>query len=61
MAHEIDPKHLDRRTSPRYLQRGNLDAKEYEKYLKALPDLADKCEPVTSEQPGGRKPDSHAE
>jgi len=52
MSHEIDIKLLDRRTSPRYLSRGNLNKADYEKYLKALPDLQDKVEYSTVEQPG---------
>lgn len=46
MADNIDIKFLDRRTIERYLRSGQIDEKEYEKYLKALPDSADKATPV---------------
>jgi hypothetical protein len=43
---EIENKLIDRRTAPRYLRKGILDEKDYEKYLKALPDLADQAVPI---------------
>lgn len=49
MTEKIDLRLLDRRTVERYIKRGLVDRKEYEKYLKALPDLADKAETVTVE------------
>ena len=42
----IDPKHADKRTIERYIRLGVVDEKEYEKHLKALPDLADQALPV---------------
>jgi hypothetical protein len=42
----IDPKRADKRTAERYIRFGLLDEKEYEKHLKALPDLTDKSAPV---------------
>lgn len=56
MADTVDPKLIDRRTAERYLRSGLLDEKNYERYLKSLPDVADKAEPVTtamSEDEGG--------
>lgn len=55
---DINIKLIDRRTSPRYLQRGKLDEQEYQKYLKALPDLADQAVPLEAEQPGEETPDT---
>jgi hypothetical protein len=49
MADEIDRKLLDRRVAQRYLRKGVLDEKEYEKYLKGLPDLAEQAVPVESD------------
>jgi hypothetical protein len=49
MADEIDRKLLDRRVAQRYLKKGVLDEKEYEKYLKGLPDLAEQAVPVESD------------
>jgi len=42
----IDPKHTDKRTVERYLHLGVVDEKEYDKYLKSLPDLAENALPV---------------
>lgn len=36
----IDPKQPDKRTVERYIRSGVVDEKEYEKYLKSLPDLS---------------------
>lgn len=46
MASNLDPKHTDKRTVERYLRLGVVDEKEYEKYLKSLPDLAENALPV---------------
>jgi hypothetical protein len=45
---EFENKHIDRRTAPRYLRKGIVDEKDFEKYLKALPDLADRAVPIES-------------
>lgn len=42
-------KHFDIRTVARYLSRGAITDKDFEKHLKALPDVADKGEPATTE------------
>jgi len=49
---EIENKLIDRRTSARYLRKGILDEKDYEKYLKALPDLADQAVPIEAAMEG---------
>ena len=46
MADTLDPKHLDKRTSERYLRSGQLDDKAYDRHLKALPDLGEKSSSV---------------
>ena len=46
---DIETKLLDKRVSSRYLKKGKLDEKEYERLQKALPDLADQAVPVESE------------
>lgn len=48
MSESIDPKHLDKRTAERYIQSGLLDEKVWDKYLKSLPDVAEKAAPVES-------------
>jgi hypothetical protein len=42
----IDPKHADKRTVERYIRFGVVDEKEFDKYLKSLPDLAENALPV---------------
>jgi hypothetical protein len=49
---EIENKLIDRRTAPRYLRKGVVDEKDYEKYLKSLPDLADQALPVEAAMDG---------
>ena len=46
MADTLDPKHIDKRTAERYLRSGQIDEKTYERYVKGLPDVADKAQPV---------------
>ncbi|MFZ5470419.1 MAG: hypothetical protein ACOZIN_13360 [Myxococcota bacterium] len=46
MHESIDPQTADKRTVSRYIQKGLIDEKAYEKHLKSLPDLADKAAPV---------------
>jgi hypothetical protein len=49
MADAIDPKLLDKRVAQRYLRKGRLDEKQYQRHLESLPDLADAAEEVESE------------
>jgi hypothetical protein len=49
MADAIEPKLLDKRVAQRYLRKGSLDEKEYQRHLEALPDLAGEAEEVESE------------
>lgn len=37
---------IDKRVVDRYLRKGMLDAKEYDKLIKAIPDRADNAEPM---------------
>jgi hypothetical protein len=46
MSEPMDPKFLDKRTRDRYLQKGALDDKALDRFLKSLPDVADKAAPV---------------
>jgi hypothetical protein len=46
MADPIESKLVDKRVVHRYLRKSLVDEKDYEKYLKALPDLADQAAPV---------------
>jgi hypothetical protein len=49
MADTLDNKLVDQRVARRYIRKGLLDEKDYERYLKALPDVADQAVPVESE------------
>jgi hypothetical protein len=49
MPDTIDNKIIDKRVARRYVRKGVLDEKDFEKYLKALPDVADQAVPVESE------------
>ncbi len=46
---DIENKVVDKRVVERYLRKGLLDEKEYERHLKGLKDLADQAVPVESE------------
>ena len=49
MADEIDIRLIDKRVAQRYVKKGRLDEKEWERHLKSLPDLADQAVPVESD------------
>jgi hypothetical protein len=44
----METKLLDKRVVQRYLRKGLLDEKEYQKHLEALPDLAERAADVES-------------
>ncbi len=52
MADPIENKLVDKRVAHRYVRKGILDDKEYEKYLKSLPDLADQALTVEASMEG---------
>ncbi|BDG03597.1 hypothetical protein [Anaeromyxobacter oryzae] len=43
---DFENKLVDKRVAHRYVRKGKLDEKDYEKHLKGLPDLADQAVPV---------------
>ncbi len=49
MPDEIERKLLDKRVAHRYVKKGRLDEKDYEKHIKTLPDLADQAVPIESD------------
>jgi hypothetical protein len=49
MPEDIDSKLVDKRVVQRYLKKGRLDEKDFEKHLRSLPDLADKAVPIESD------------
>lgn len=46
---DIDFSRTDKRTVERYIRQGQVDEKAYEKYLKSLPDVAEKGEKLQAE------------
>jgi len=68
MADPIETKLVDKRVAHRYIRKGLLDEKEYERHLKSLPDLSDQALSVeasiegedlsedTGEESGGAPP-----
>lgn len=46
MADSNETKLIDKRVAHRYVRKGILDEKEWEKHIKTLPDLADKALPL---------------
>ena len=49
MHEPLENKIIDKRVVRRNVRKGLLDEKDLEKYLKALPDVADQAVPVESE------------
>ncbi len=49
MPEDIDRKLIDKRVAQRYLRKGTLDEKDYERYVKSLPDLAGAAVPIESD------------
>ncbi len=49
MADTLDNKLVDQRVVRRNVRKGLVDEKDYERYLKSLPDVADQAVPVESE------------
>jgi hypothetical protein len=46
MADQIENRHVDKRVAHRYLRKGVLDEKDFERHLKTLPDLAEQAMPI---------------
>ena len=46
MADQFETKTVDKRVVHRYLRKGIVDEKDYERYVKSLPDLAEQAMPV---------------
>jgi hypothetical protein len=48
MPDDIERKLVDKRVAQRYLKKGRLDEKDYDRYLKTLPDVSEQAVPVES-------------
>jgi hypothetical protein len=46
MADQPDNRTVDKRVAHRYLRKGIVDEKDYDRYVKSLPDLAEHAMPV---------------
>jgi hypothetical protein len=46
MADQIENRQIDKRVAHRYLRKGVLDEKDFERHLKSLPDLAEQAMPI---------------
>ena len=51
-----DPRLFDTRTIERNIKRGLITRKEYERFLKSLPDMAEKVAPTEQQQPAEPAP-----
>ncbi len=61
MADPIETKLVDKRVAHRYVRKGIVDEKEYEKHLKSLPDLADQALTVEASMEGDELDDEPEE
>jgi hypothetical protein len=52
MADPIETKVVDKRVAQRYVRKGLLDEKDYEKHIKSLPDLAEQALTVEASMEG---------
>ncbi len=52
MADPIEARLIDKRVAHRYVRKGVLDEKDYEKHMKSLPDLADRALTVEASMEG---------
>ena len=52
MADSFENKLIDKRVAHRYVRKGIVDEKDYEKLTRSLPDLAEQAVPVESSMDG---------
>ncbi len=46
MADQIENRHVDKRVAHRYLRKGVVEEKDFERYMKSLPDLTEQAMPI---------------
>jgi hypothetical protein len=46
MADQLENKQIDKRVAHRYVRKGVVDEKDFERHIKSLPDLAEQAMPV---------------
>ncbi|HTT71315.1 MAG TPA: hypothetical protein VMG32_08845 [Anaeromyxobacteraceae bacterium] len=49
MPDDLERKLVDKRVVNRYLKKNLVDEKDYEKYLRSLPDLSEQAVPIESD------------
>jgi hypothetical protein len=52
MADQFENKQIDKRVVNRYVRKGIVDEKDYDKHIKSLPDLADQAIAIESAMDG---------
>lgn len=61
MAETFENKTIDKRVVHRYVRKGIVDEKDYERHLKALPDVAEQAVPVEASIEGEELDDDGSE
>jgi hypothetical protein len=61
MSDPIENRLIDKRVAHRYVRKGVVDEKDYEKHMKSLPDLAEQAVPVEASIEGEDIEDSAEE
>ena len=61
MADQPENKLVDKRVAHRYVKKGVVDEKDYDKYMKSLPDLADQAATVEASIEGQEPEDDEDE
>jgi len=46
MADQIENRHVDKRVAHRYLRKGVVEEKDFERYMRSLPDLTEQAMPI---------------
>ncbi len=59
MADQLENKLVDKRVAHRYVRKNVVDEKDYDRYLKSLPDLADQAVAIEAAMEG--EPDDEAD
>jgi hypothetical protein len=61
MADQLENKLVDKRVASRYVRKGVVDEKDWDKHLKSLPDLADQAAAVEASIEGQEPDDDEDE
>ncbi len=52
MADQFENRHVDKRVAHRYLRKNVIEEKDYDRYMKSLPDLADQAVAIEAAMEG---------